>query len=524
MSEQSNPLEEALLELVTTAASGVLEVAEDPKRWQFFLDSGDLVGTRSNLKSETEDQLRKELPNLTEPELLQEQAGRRLANACRANATWSFKRGVAPSRRVNLHVRRALFEAVRASRDAEALQARLAPLLEGWPVSLDPEAEITATSLDAYLAALDGSRPGEDIVTFAPAEPATTLAAVWLGWRLGAVGDQGGEASPTSMITASAEAYTPTPPAPAPAPASPPTPAPRPAPPPEPDLSGAHVAELPSRGPATPPPLPSAAPAEAGPHARLMELRTLISEAPNHFVALGMTWQASPTELRAAYMRLARDLHPDRYSGAPPEVADLATELFDRVRAAWEELGDEAKRLSYIDRVIHGKKSEDELAMEAVQRYLSAETDFKRGMAAFNAGQISASLAHFQSAAEGAPDETEFCGYYGYVLFTTRLRTEPERAIEGFRILEQAIADNKGQERQRDSLHVLLGRAWRERGDPHLARKAAVAALKINANNADAARLIRRLQDEEAAAAQKAESGVLGRVQGMFGGLFKKRS
>ena len=513
MAEQNTPLEEALVELVRAQASGVLEVAEDPKRWQFFLDGGALVGTRSNLKSETEEQLRKELQSVSEAELLQEQAGRRLANACRANATWTFKKGVAPAKRSIIHVGRALFEGVRESRDASVLQERLAPLLAGWPVSLDPEAEITATGLDAYLAALDGTRPGEDIVTFGPAEPATTLAAVWLGWRMGAVGDQGGEAGPTSHIVASAAPVSMA----EPAPPSPPTPAPTPAPAPADPLEGAHVAELPGRAPAP-------KPAEGGPAARLMELKGLISGAPNHFVTLGMSWQATPPELRAAYMRLARDLHPDRYSGAPADVQDLATELFDRVRAAWEELGDEAKRLEYIDRVIHGKKSEDELAMEAVQRYLSAETDFKRGLAAFNAGQISASLPHFQSAAEGAPDETEFKGYYGYVLYTSRVRSEPETAIEGFRILEQAIADNKGQERQRDSLHLLLGRAWRERGDPQLARRATIAALKINPNNSDAVRFMRRLQDEEAAAAQKADTGVLGRVQGMFGGLFKKKS
>lgn len=546
MSGQAERLEEALVVLVVQGATGVLEVAEEPKRWQFFLDHGDLISTRSNLKSETEEVLRKELPSANEPELLQVQASRRLTNACRGLPTWSFKPSVAPARRVNLHVRRALFEAVRDTRDAAELQRRLAPVLRGWPVSLDPEAEVTATSLDAYLAALDGSRPGEDIVTFAPAEPSVVLAAVWLAWRLGLVDDGDGQRGPTFQIEPSRE----------PVPLEHATT----------DISalvGAHEASLPSRGPApiepprvtparaapqapaappTPPPAsPRAAPREApppsgpatnppkteptsGPAARLKELEGQIRGAANHFAALGMSHEASPNDLRAAYMRLARDLHPDRYSGAPSEVQELATDLFDRIRAAWEELGDEGKRLTYIDRVIHGKKSEDELAMEAVQRYLSAENDFKRGMAAFNAGQTVASLPHFQSAAEKAPEETEFRGFYGYALFFARLRSEPEKAIEGFRILEQAIADNNNQERKRDSLHVLLARAWRERGDAQLARRAAVAALKINANNADAARLIRRLQDEEATAAQKAESGVMGKVQGMLGGLFKKKS
>lgn len=547
MSGQAERLEEALVVLVVQGATGVLEVAEEPKRWQFFLDHGDLISTRSNLKSETEEVLRKELPSATEPELLQVQASRRLTNACRGLPTWSFKPSVAPARRVNLHVRRALFEAVRDTRDAAELQRRLASVLRGWPVSLDPEAEVTATSLDAYLAALDGSRPGEDIVTFAPAEPSVVLAAVWLAWRLGLVDDGDGQRGPTFQIEPSRDAPTPSAAVEEPAPVS------------------THVASLPGRAapiepprvtparsqpitlsglsaPATlPPTAPKAAPraatppsapatppprvdAPADPSARLKELEGQIRGAANHFAALGMSPEASPNELRAAYMRLARDLHPDRYSGAPPEVQELATDLFDRIRAAWEELGDESKRLTYIDRVIHGKKSEDELAMEAVQRYLSAENDFKRGMAAFNAGQTVASLPHFQSAAEKAPEETEFRGFYGYALFFARLRSEPEKAIEGFRILEQAIADNNNQERKRDSLHVLLARAWRERGDAQLARRAAVAALKINANNADAARLIRRLQDEEATAAQKAESGVMGKVQGMLGGLFKKKS
>ncbi len=556
MSDDVQLLEEALIDLMNNRAHGALEILEDKKRWQLFLEDGQLCAHRSNLKSEQDETLQRELGDISEAQLHQAQATRRLTHALRAeSATVSFKAGAAPSRRNPADLRRALFEAVRDSREEEDLRARLAPVLEAFPLSLEADlATMTGTPLDTYLFSLDGSRPGADVVAFAPAEPRTTLAALWVGWQLGFIGvddDPAGDAvvSPiraTHIGPALAPAPPPTPPpepvrkpapppepvrkpAPAPVPAPAPAPEPPPAPPTPPPSAAVHEASLPHRGPlrtpapvAPPAPAPAPAPAPTGGDERLATLASQLRAAPDHFALLGVRWDQSAEEMRAAYMKLARDLHPDRYASASQSDQELATELFDRVRAAWEELSDEARRRAYTDRVVHGKKSEDELAMEQVQRYLSAESDFKRGMAAFNAGQTVSALSHFASAAEKAPDEIEFVGFYGYTLFSVNQKKDPARAQEGIRKLEDAIRQNATQERKRDALHVLMARAWREKGELVQAKRAIREALKINPNSTEAARVLRRIQDEESQPAQ-GDGGVLGKVSGFFEGLFKKK-
>lgn len=63
---------------------------------------------------------------------------------------------------------------------------------------------------------------------------------------------------------------------------------------------------------------------------------------PDHYLALGIRPDASQAEVRAAYLRVMRDAHPDRRPGDPEaERAAKAANL------AWEVLGDAARRGAY---------------------------------------------------------------------------------------------------------------------------------------------------------------------------------
>lgn len=542
MEEEGRLFEEIVVDLVNTRATGALEVTEDRKRWQFFFEDGELAATRSNLKSEQPDALTRELGPLDEETLNLRLAARRIAHACRAHPEGVvFKAGVGPAMHNPADIRHALYAALLEAREEDELRERVGPMLAAFPITLEQSVTVlTGTPLDGYLHVLDGSRPGQDVLAFAPAEPRATLAALWIGWQLGLIGLEEEPASlvtigpslseddlpsappPQPARTAAVREFTP-PQAPKAAPQAPKAApqAPKAAPPPPAEATPAssavsHEASLPRRATiATPAPT---APSEDD---RLTELARQIGSAKNHFEALGVSWDQPAEAMRAAYMRLARDLHPDRYVGASEEQREQATELFDRVRAAWEELSDEGRRRAYTDRVVHGKKSEDELAMEQVQQYLAAEADFKRGLAAFNNGATAGALPLFQAASEKAPDEVEFRAYYGYTLFFVNQRKDPTRAAEGFRILENAVAVNANQERRLDTLLVLQARALHQRGDLQAARRAVYNALKINAQNLDALRLMRRLQEEPEAPPPQATS-LLSRVTSFFEGLRKK--
>lgn len=62
----------------------------------------------------------------------------------------------------------------------------------------------------------------------------------------------------------------------------------------------------------------------------------------DHYATLGVPYDATPEELRAAYRQLAKKLHPDATSSAA-----LNTERFAAVSEAYEVLSDRSRRAAY---------------------------------------------------------------------------------------------------------------------------------------------------------------------------------
>ncbi|RWR80652.1 chaperone protein dnaJ 13 [Cinnamomum micranthum f. kanehirae] len=63
------------------------------------------------------------------------------------------------------------------------------------------------------------------------------------------------------------------------------------------------------------------------------------------YALLHISPEASDEEIRKAYRQWAQIYHPDKYQS--PQMKDIATENFQRIRDAYEILSDEHKRLIY---------------------------------------------------------------------------------------------------------------------------------------------------------------------------------
>jgi hypothetical protein len=72
---------------------------------------------------------------------------------------------------------------------------------------------------------------------------------------------------------------------------------------------------------------------------------------PGHYEELGVTPTASPAELRAAYLALARAHHPDTMGDAGERDRQVAAARMARVNAAWTVLSDPARRAAYDARL-----------------------------------------------------------------------------------------------------------------------------------------------------------------------------
>ena len=72
--------------------------------------------------------------------------------------------------------------------------------------------------------------------------------------------------------------------------------------------------------------------------------------ARDHYAALGVSPDATPAEIKAAYRRLARESHPDRHPG------DAAAERrFKRISRAYAVLADTRRRTAYDQRLSFGR-------------------------------------------------------------------------------------------------------------------------------------------------------------------------
>ncbi len=472
-----NPLTDALCARSLEGATGALDWTDQKRRRVFFFEHGRIVLIQSNLRSE-------QAAPPAGPDEVAAAAHARITGALReAGGEARWMEGAAAPRHEPADLATAVWESG-PRRPALGSWLKTVAAGAGWLHRQAMPAELAH-----YLEELDGTRTLDEVVAFAPAEPELVERWVRVAFTVGALLDVGIEANPYEVRSVARRRDWDT---------------------------GASVDDIASLisaglGQSAPPPAtptrPDAITERFGPALRR------IRQAPDHFAVLGVSWQDAPESLRRAYFALARDLHPDGFAGAAPEVQEVAVELFDKVRAAWEVLGDDTKRAAYIRKVIHGEKTEDELAMEKVRAILEAEGDFKRALVEFNAGRIAAAHELFVRAADSVPEEHEFAAHAGYTTFRVYAGKDPERADAGVARLKAALEANE----RLDTAWVLLAKVYRDRKDRTAARECLVKALKIRPTNPDAPVELKRLERD------RPDEDAKGSASGLFNKLFGKK-
>lgn len=74
------------------------------------------------------------------------------------------------------------------------------------------------------------------------------------------------------------------------------------------------------------------------------------SDAIDHYAVLGVASTASAAEIRTAYLRLAREHHPDFHEGGDESARAANEREMQRINQAWTVLGDPAGRRAYDQR------------------------------------------------------------------------------------------------------------------------------------------------------------------------------
>jgi curved DNA-binding protein CbpA len=521
------------IKIVSESGTGNITAKEGNKQWVFYFSNGKLVQTRSNLKSEQGAALKKLYPNDTVPELLHKQAVSRAQKACGKLVQLSFEADGA-TKKSALRTLDVLLDSASFAYGEETLKEACGPIADER-ISIEGEILFEEDSCSAFLGAIDGGKSGHRYVQGSGLEPQKAWCALWIAQELGnlssAEEDQGDALFDFDLDSLLEEAD---------------------------ELEAGEQGEVASgevasgeqgaEGPKTETETETGEASEDADEdtwdepseeeeekeqehplkAKLDELETRMDGAANHFEVLGVKWDDPVESSRKAYRDLSLLLHPDRYVDATEEMQETATQLFDKIRVAWEVLGDEEARKAYIDKEIHGIKTEEDEAMEHLQAYWAAEEAFKRGMALFNQGRLGPAHENFTKAVESFPEELEFKAYWGYTTFATHRASDMEKAMDGIDIIKEVIDLNQMQEKKLDKAWMLIGRAYRELGETEKAKRALTQALRINPSNSDALRELKRIQGQGGKPGSKGKGKSKGKDKkdkktGFWGGLFGKK-
>lgn len=213
---------------------------------------------------------------------------------------------------------------------------------------------------------------------------------------------------------------------------------------------------------------------------RALEAALPLAREADLFARLGLPRGATPEDVKAAYLQLVKQFHPDRFGA--PALADLQPglrEVLSALNEAYGVLSDRTRRNEYLARSSSGGRAPSEAAAAA------ARADFQKAEVARRAGDHARARLFLESAvrSDRSPD------LLVALAVETMASGSPADREKARRHLEEAMKD-PGCGRA----FLLSGTMAKDDGDPDRAEKLFRAALRADPRSDEAARALRELQ------------------------------
>ncbi len=253
------------------------------------------------------------------------------------------------------------------------------------------------------------------------------------------------------------------------------------------------------------------------------KVRDILSEkveqakAGDHFALLDVPDTASDGEIKEAYFRLARTVHPDslqKYNLS--DRREDAAFVFEKVTQAFQTLSDPVKRKTYIQARREGKQeATPEEASRAIQE--QAKIALHQGKMLLNRRAWGQAETFFRQLVGLKPDEAMGHVLLGWSLFQNKEKDLNTRLEEARGSFQKAI---KLDETNADA-HYYLALYYKELGNADQVAKYIKATLELNRNHVPALREKRlvEMRDQQ----KPAQPGVGEYLKGLFGRLGKKK-
>jgi curved DNA-binding protein CbpA len=149
----------------------------------------------------------------------------------------------------------------------------------------------------------------------------------------------------------------------------------------------------------------------------------------DYYQLLGVTPSAGVSDIRAAYVRLAKERHPDKF--ADPTEKEKAQLFFQDLTTAFNTLSNDARRREYdAERERPKPQTPEEIARDA----------YEKSGPAYEQGDYEGALTFLQTAVHHAPQEPVFHIALGRMM--SRFKTTARKGIEIMEKASQSFPQN----------------------------------------------------------------------------------
>jgi curved DNA-binding protein CbpA len=159
----------------------------------------------------------------------------------------------------------------------------------------------------------------------------------------------------------------------------------------------------------------------------------------DHYELLGLTTDAEPAAIKAAYFGLAKLFHPDRFHREDAETQRRIQTAFTGIAHAYESLKTPEARKAYDHKLKSEAEKRDRRRAAGVAgadgesgvRAESSLESFDEGIKLLDAGNPGGAAAHFARAVHYSPENAKYHAYYGKALsFSDKHRHKAESELQ----------------------------------------------------------------------------------------------
>ncbi len=218
-------------------------------------------------------------------------------------------------------------------------------------------------------------------------------------------------------------------------------------------------------------------------------------EKSTHFEILGIAVNATSDEVGTAFVRAARQFHPDRLAGAGlSDLQPVAERILARINEAAMVLGSPPRRAEYVASLMAGAQSSQNLPT-----LLEAENQFLKGEVFLKKGDHARAIEAFTAAIKNNPDEPQYRAYLAWTRFDDPRSRKESISRETLKTIEGVIKERPKFARG----FYWVGELWKFLNESAKAEQAFREAVRIDDSFIEASRELRLIEMRKGKSAAK---------------------